>query len=53
MPQPIIHVPKQVKPATFESVKRAGAVGDAQFQYFVKYGKLPTNRDQLQEFLSK
>ncbi|MCY7297556.1 hypothetical protein [Alteromonas sp. a30] len=43
--------PKTRKQATAKDVKSAAAVGNAQYEYFQKYGKFPKSSQDLKEFL--
>jgi hypothetical protein len=48
MPQPKQDLRKR---ATAKDVKAAANVGNAQFEFFKKYGKFPTTNSELKEFL--
>ncbi|MFT4927206.1 MAG: hypothetical protein ACI8WB_003312 [Phenylobacterium sp.] len=39
------------KRATAKNVKAAAAIGNAQFEFFQKYGKFPKESSDLKEFL--
>lgn len=39
------------KRATAKSVRSAAAVGNAQFEFFQKYGKFPKDSSELKEFM--
>ena len=43
--------PKIRKQATAKDVKSAAAVGNAQYEYFQKYGEFPKSDEELNEFL--
>lgn len=39
--------------AFFESVKRAAAIGEVQFRFWIKYDRLPKTREELDEFIQE